>query len=138
MEHNQPIKTVGVLIYRNNEVLLVKHGTSASHQTGIYGLPAGKPNENEDDRAAAIRELHEETGLITNPSDLIELPKTYNAKIQRKDGIRIFSLKVFLCKSYKGKLRQTSESSPEWVPFTKLKELPLLPNVELIVTENIE
>ncbi|HLD06679.1 MAG TPA: NUDIX domain-containing protein [Candidatus Nanoarchaeia archaeon] len=59
------IPTVGVLVYRNGEVLLVQHGAKASHLHGVYGLPAGKLEAGESEEEAAVRELFEETGLKT-------------------------------------------------------------------------
>ena len=63
------IKTVGILIIKDNKVLLVRHEEAASHVTGIYGLPAGRLEKEETEIQGAIRELKEETGLITSEED---------------------------------------------------------------------
>ena len=127
------IRTAGVLIYRDQEVVLVRHGTAAGHLTGVYGLPSGSLEEGETELEAAVRELEEETGLTTSQKDLVELPETYTAEIQRKDGVKKFSLKVFLCKRFSGELKETEETTPEWVKISDLKKYKLLPNVEEIV-----
>jgi 8-oxo-dGTP diphosphatase len=127
------IRTAGVLIYRDQEVLLVRHGTAAGHLTGVYGLPSGSLKEGETELEAAVRELEEETGLTTSQKDLVELPETYTAEIQRKDGVKKFSFKVFLCKRFSGELKETEETTPEWVKISDLKKYKLLPNVEEIV-----
>lgn len=134
----QTIPTIGVLIYRNNEVLLVRHKESASHLTGICGLPAGRPNENESEIETAIRELEEETGLLTSEEHLKKLPKTYYAEIKRKEETKTFSLKIFLCKSYFGELKSTDETEPLWVRINELDKYQFLSNVKGIVIENIQ
>lgn len=80
------IPTVGVLVYRNDEVLLVCHGESAGHLTGVYGLPAGRLGEGESEIEAAVRELEEESGLMTSPERLEPLPKLYTAESSVRMG----------------------------------------------------
>lgn len=132
------IRTSGVLIVRDNKVLLVNHGKGASHMTGSYGLPAGRVRDGETEIDCAIRELEEETGLITSPEYLEALPKKYHATIQRKEGIKNFNLSVFLCKNYSGELKSSDEANPEWIETDKLPEYNLLPNVAEIISDGIK
>ncbi len=122
------IPTVGVLVYNEDQVLLVKHGEKADHLNDVYGLPAGRLMDGESELETAVRELNEETGLITTVDDLVELPKTYSALIRRKDGEKKFSLKVFLCRKYDGNIQGNDETIPEWVNISGLTKLDLLPN----------
>ena len=79
------IPTVGVLIYRNKEeVLLVRHKKSASNLTDTYRLPAGRLKHNESEVKAAIRELKEETGLLTTEESLQDYPKHIQLKLKEK------------------------------------------------------
>lgn len=123
------IKTIGVLIIKHNKVLLVKHENSAEHLSGKYGLPAGRINNNESEKEAAKRELKEETGLDVDLNDLILLSKEWTAKIERKDGIKEFSLKVFYTNRFFGNLISSNETSPEWIVIDDLGNIDLLPNV---------
>lgn len=135
------IKSVGVLIIDNNSVLLVRHKKGASHLTGVYGLPAGRVEENETEKQAAIRELGEETGLVTTEENLSINPQNVytNVAIPRKDGtIQYFDFTVFTCKSYSGEVSSSDESEPEWVHIDKLKEYNLLPNVKEIIEREIK
>ena len=130
------IQSVGVIVFDGNKVLLVKHGKGATHLTGVYGLPSGKIEPGEKNINAAVRELHEETGLVTTSTDLIPLPKVYRATIEQKDGVKVFDWHVFLCKKYSGNLRETHETKPLWISINELTTLILLPNVEEAITES--
>jgi len=68
-----PIKTVGVILFRDDQVLLVCHGEKASHKNGVYGLPAGRIEEGENSKQAAVRELREESDLITEERFLLKV-----------------------------------------------------------------
>ncbi len=130
---NNVIKTAGIIILENNKVLLVKHGKNAAHINDTYGIPAGRVELNESPIETAIRELLEETGLTTTSENLTKLPKLYTATIERKDGVKEFSLEVFLCSFYSGEIKNNNETSPEWIDINKLDELMLLPNVKNIL-----
>ena len=135
----ETIFSVGVLIIKDGKVLLVRHGESAGHLTGVYGLPAGRLNKDEDEKIAAVRELFEETGIVVSEEDLIEYPNDiWTADIKRKDGtIKTFQIKVFVCKKWSGELAKTEETTPEWVEIAKLDEYNLLPNVKEIVMREV-
>ncbi|MBI4096790.1 MAG: NUDIX domain-containing protein [Candidatus Levybacteria bacterium] len=134
------VSSVGVLVIRDKKVLLVRHEEAASHQTGTYGLPSGRVEENETYKQAAVRELHEETGLITSETDLIDYPSNhFFADIKRKNGkTERFSWKVFVCKKYSGQLQPTAEVTPEWIEIVKLHRYRLLPNVREVVEKEVK
>ena len=134
------ISSVGVLVIHHKKVLLVRHEEAASHQTGTYGLPSGRLEENETYKQAAVRELREETGLITSEADLIDYSSNhFLADIKRKSGkIERFSWKVFICNRYYGQLLPTAEVTPEWVEIDRLKYYNLLPNVLEVVEREIK
>lgn len=131
------IATAGVLIFKNNQVLLVRHTDKARHLTGSYGLPAGRLEPGEKAIQAAIRELAEETGLITTESDLEELPLHIpHVDIKRKDGTtQRFSITVFLCRKYSGKIVETEETIPEWIGVKTIDKLALIGHTKEMVTE---
>ncbi len=125
-----------VLIFKDNQVLLVKHGPKAHHVNNVYGLPCGTIEPGENIKATAVRELKEETGLITKEDDLAVFPNNYFvSQIKYKDGIlRTMSMTVFVCTKYSGILQNSQETIPEWVDISRLDKLDLLPNVTEAIT----
>lgn len=135
---NNIVPTVGALIIKNGTVLLVKHGKTAGHLDGKYGLPAGRIEEGEDAKEAVCRELKEETGLVADQDSLILLPGVWFADIERKIGTEQFSLKVFLVDKAEGRLSGSVETVPEWINIKDLKKYDLLPNVSDIITKGLK
>src|SRR3954468_15697965 len=54
-------------------LLLQERGDDALHDPGRWGYPGGDLEEGEDFVTAAVRELHEETGLVVGPVRLESL-----------------------------------------------------------------
>ena len=132
----KPIPSVGVVIIKNEKVLLVREEEGSSHLTGMYGIPAGRLEEREDASHAAARELQEETGLVCLPEDLVKLPSTYTATIERKDGtFKTFEKTAFVCRKYAGEIRPGEDTTPEWVEIEKMGGYRLLPNIEKMVQD---
>ncbi len=128
------VASVGVVVFDGNKVLLVKHGKDAHHFEGIMGLPAGKIEKNEKSISAAVRELQEETGLITTENDLELIPGDWWAEIEQKDGLKHFTFEPFWCKSWSGQVREANgETEPVWVSVDSLSELELLANVRNVI-----
>ncbi|MDP2705621.1 MAG: NUDIX domain-containing protein [bacterium] len=132
------VQTVGVVVLKDKEVLLVENGSKSSHINGTYGLPAGKVDFGETHKQAAVRELQEETGLVTREDFLVPL-KIFEATITQKSGPVHFIWHTFLCTSYSGTPNVTEETIPRWVSLEELKNIKnLLPNVEAAVTLGIQ
>ncbi len=116
---------MGVVIYEEDSVLLVRHTKKAKFKEGVYGFPAGGVENGESLRAAAIRELKEETGLVTLARDLYELPKKERT-LETKHGPKDLIFHPFICENYSGKLRQSEENIPEFVALDCLDDIPLV------------
>lgn len=134
---NKIIPTVGIVVFKNNNVLLVRHEEGAEHLTGIYGLPGGRIKEGEDIKDAASRELLEETGLQAD--GLIHLSHIFYADILRKSGeILKVSWNIFVTNEFKGDIKGSSETTPEWIDIKEVSRLNLLPNTELAIKEGLK
>ena len=68
----QAIKSVATIIFKGDEVLLVRNGVNSEHPTGKFGLPAGRVENGESWEEAAKRECYEESGLM--PLKMVKLP----------------------------------------------------------------
>jgi len=134
------VSAVGILVFQDKNVLLVRHKEGASHLTDTYGLPSGRIKENENEKEAAIRELQEETALKTTIDNMVEYPSNlYHASIKRKDGeIVNFSWRVFIVKDFSGKPKESEETNPEWVNVNQLESYNLLPNVSRAVQDGLK
>ena len=65
------IKVVGCLVELRGKILLL-HRHNNKSQGSKWGIPAGKiDREDKNEKAAMVRELKEETGLIINEDDLV-------------------------------------------------------------------
>lgn len=128
------IKSVTVIIFNKDKVLLVKNGPSSNHPTGLYGLPAGRVEPDETCEEAAVRECTEESGL--KPKKLIKLPTFYEANLARKDGVpQKFVCWSFYCPEFEGELKSTDETEPLWVNISEVSKLPLVTNVDKMINE---
>ncbi len=128
-------RSVGILVIKDDKVLLVEHKEAAGHPTGMWGLPSGRPDfDEEEDVDVAIRELGQETGLVVTRDDLHVFPGSYyEAALPRKDGSIIdFTWQVFNVSNFTGDLRPSEETNPYWKTMEEMRELDrngnLLPN----------
>ncbi len=62
---------VGVVVWRGDEVLLVKRGTEP--RAGQWSLPGGRQRLGETVRETALREVAEETGLTVTVTRLVDV-----------------------------------------------------------------
>jgi ADP-ribose pyrophosphatase YjhB (NUDIX family) len=132
------IKSVAVVVFNKNKVLLIKSSETSGHITGIYSLPAGRLEKNETYVQAGVREFEEESGLKTKDKYLTRLPTFYKADLKRKSGPTKFCAWSFYCKKYWGKLKTSIEGEPQWIAVDRLKNLTLQVNVEKMIIEAIK
>ena len=75
---NAKKNAAGVCIIWDGKILLV-HPTNASWQKSALGIPKGGIDPGEEPKAAAVRELFEETGIRVAESDLHPEPWVCNS-----------------------------------------------------------
>ena len=67
----RPIAGVGVVVWRGDELLLIRRGKAP--RKGEWSLPGGAQDLGETVHETAIREVHEETGLEIEITGLIDV-----------------------------------------------------------------
>lgn len=67
----RPVPVVGVVCFRGEEVLLIRRGTPP--RQGQWSIPGGRVEWGERLAQAALRELHEETGVEAELLGLIDV-----------------------------------------------------------------
>lgn len=115
--------SVGVILYKENSVLLVRHTESAKLPTGAYGFPAGRVKNQESLEEAAIRELKEETGIETRTEFLRGLPMR-KSTLYMKHGKEEFEFYPFYCVKYWGRIDSLEDATiPGFVPLSDLDKI---------------
>lgn len=66
----RPYAAALVMLKRADGKIAFVLRSSTAWMNGFYGLPAGKVEENESFRQAAIREAYEEAGVVLKPKNL--------------------------------------------------------------------
>lgn len=132
--------TVGVVVLKDNRVLLVRHTEKAKQPTGVYGFPAGRVEEGESEKQAAVRELEEETGLTASVDALFDVAGNhFKGPLPLKERIEYFTFNALVCTSFEGKIRPSLDGKtiPEWID---IKNLPsqILPNIPVAIRNAIQ
>ena len=107
-----PLVGVGAVIVEQGKVLLVQRGSEPLK--GHWSLPGGLVEVGESLHAAVVREVTEETGLLVEPVELVELlDRIY------RDGDRVryhYVIADYLCRVTGGSLQAASDAAAaRWV-----------------------
>ncbi len=107
-----PLVGVGAVVVEQGRVLLVQRGTEPAK--GKWSIPGGLIDVGESLREAVVREVREETGLLIEPLELIELLDRIH-----RDGDRVryhYVIADYLCRVVGGTLRAASDADAvRWV-----------------------
>ncbi len=107
-----PLVGVGAVVVKDNRVLLVRRGTEPLR--GHWSLPGGVLELGESLIDGLTREVREETGLIVEPVELVELLDRIH-----REGERVrfhYVIADYLCKVAGGELCAASDADAvRWV-----------------------
>ncbi len=109
---SSPLVGVGAVVVHEGRVLLVQRGHEPAK--GQWSLPGGLIDVGESLREAVIREVREETGLVVESVELIELLERIH-----RDGDRVryhYVIADYLCHLVGGALAAASDADAvRWV-----------------------
>ena len=120
------IPRVLVFIRRGSRVLLLKGAPTKRLWANKYNGIGGHVEQGEDLLVAAQRELLEETGLAAD----LWLCGTVIVETDENPGIAIF---VFSGESSHGEPQASAEWLPEWIPFSKTHDFPLVEDLPYLL-----
>lgn len=109
-----------IFITRDNQLLLIKGANNKQLWANKYNGIGGHVERGENILSAAKRELHEESGLV---SDDLWLCGVVTVDTGQNTGIGIF---IFRGEATKGELKRSKEGSLEWIEKSKYSDLPLV------------
>ncbi len=110
-----------------HEVVLIKGAKNKKLWSGLYNGVGGHIEKGEDVRSAAIRELHEETGIQV--SDLW-LSGTVHVDVEDRIGILLF---VFKCIYNGGTLQASAEGELMWIKLSQIQNYATVTDVPILL-----
>ena len=123
-QSDRSIACVGGLAYDEvGRLLLVQRANEPGR--GLWSVPGGRVEPGEDDAAALVREMHEETGLLVTPDVLV-------GRVQRGP----FAIADYRCVVVGGSLRAGDDAlDARFVDRATMAALPLVDGLLDALTE---
>ncbi|MGC9310859.1 MAG: nucleotide triphosphate diphosphatase NUDT15 [Candidatus Aenigmatarchaeota archaeon] len=135
-KNQKPMVGVGVMLLKGNKVLLgrrhedPKMAKSELHGEGTWTMPGGKVEFGEKLRAAAVREVFEETGILLEKADL----EIISVADDIGYGAHFVTI-GFLCRDFEGeaKVMEPDEITKwGWFSLNKIPERIFGPSQEIL------
>lgn len=120
------------LVDADNRVLIAQRPQGKS-MAGLWEFPGGKLEEGETPEACLIRELREELGITTWESCLAPLSFASHAY----EGFHLL-MPLFICRKWEGMVTAHEHAAVKWVRPLKLRDYPMPPADEPLVTSLID
>jgi mutator protein MutT len=117
------IDCVGAIVHDEGRLLLVRRANPPA--VGTWTIPGGKVEPGEDDAAAVVREVAEETGLVVEVGRLV-------GQVERDaPGGAVFVIRDYECRLTQGgaadAVAADDADAVTWVDLDGLGQLPLAP-----------
>jgi 8-oxo-dGTP diphosphatase len=127
----RPWLGVGGLVFKDDQVLLIKRGREPG--LGQWSIPGGMVDAGETVKEAVQREIQEETGLVVEVLDLVEV---FERIIPNNQGRIQYHYVVldYLCRVVGGRLEASSDAAEAFfTPISALEDLKLFPETERVI-----
>jgi 8-oxo-dGTP diphosphatase len=113
-ESSALVRCVGAVCHNSDgRLLLVRRANEPGR--GQWSVPGGRVEPGEDDSAALVREMQEETGLTVQPGELI-------GRVRRGH----YDIGDYRCQVVSGILRAGDDAADaRWCDITEMRALPL-------------
>jgi 8-oxo-dGTP diphosphatase len=113
-ERSSPVRCVGGVCHNpDGRLLLVRRANEPGR--GLWSVPGGRVEPGEDDAAALVREMQEETGLTVEPGPLV-------GRLRRGP----YDIGDYRCRIVSGTLRAGSDAlDARWCDAADVRRLPL-------------
>ena len=123
----QLVPRVLCFVLDGDRVLLLRGAATKKIWPGVYNGLGGHVERGESVQAAAGREIYEEAGLRVTG---LRLRGVVTIDAGEPAGIGLF---VFTAQPAGGSLMASDEGSLEWVPLAGVRELPIVPDVAVLL-----
>jgi 8-oxo-dGTP diphosphatase len=133
---DRPWVGVGGIVFRGDQVLLVKRGKEPG--LGKWSIPGGAVDVGESSKAALQREIEEETGLLVEVLDLVEI---FERIIPDAQGRILYHyvLLDYWCGIKDGQLKAQSDAADAgFFPVGSLKTMDLPRETEAVIWKAYE
>ena len=122
-----PIVTVGAIVVREapgqpRQVLLTKRRADRTDWAGLWGVPAGRLQEDEEVEEALMRELAEESGLLAREFEFLE-----TVYAEEPTSGRRYVHNLYLVSEWEGEAENRSPDEHETVAWVGAAEVASLP-----------
>ncbi|HEX6906186.1 MAG TPA: NUDIX hydrolase [Terriglobales bacterium] len=133
---DRPLIGVGAVIVADNRVVVVRRGHEPLK--GEWSIPGGVLEIGETLRAGAAREAVEETGLVVEAGEVLEVLD----RIVRDAEGRIqfhYVLVDFLCRPTAGELRAGGDAEEtRWISSSELESFPIADSAAAVLRKGLE
>jgi 8-oxo-dGTP diphosphatase len=131
---NRPIVGVGAIIIQNGKILLEKRKND--HGRGKWSIPRGIVELGESLEQTVVREVQEETGLVVDAPELIDVVS--QATLDEGGKVKYhFIIVDYLVKLKGGAARAASDAAElEWVLFDEVEQKDLIKSFRRFFEKN--
>ncbi len=119
------INAAKAVILNEDKILLIKRSEDSHFFPGLWDLPGGKLNLNEEPMEAVVRETKEESSLQVVPEKIV-------AEYDHTENNRSVHFWVISIQKYSGNVTLSKDHTKyKWVPISRLSDYNLTPVVGL-------